>query len=315
MARISELGYGCIDAALKIRILRKWIHHYRSNETWFLAVDTHGDSIQILGKRPNQHLLESKLRLFRCYEIEDYTCTESRPCTWLFQRLETVAENYWECFVKLDLTHESGREINTTLWNECVDDQEKFDSDILNTTSTKTVFAISALKISEYGGQPNLKSTAATHVYRNPVIRETEDLLQRLVMELGYDDMQQLPPILNRCRFPTYIFHVQMTKWSKPDNVYFVAIDVQNETNLPEQESSLLLTPPSSHKETPPSVSKPLLIQSSDTMNSAQKQIIYDDDDEIEKTKSIGKRKQLILQDEDELDVMYPSKKERYPDE
>ncbi|KAL4554931.1 hypothetical protein LXL04_037540 [Taraxacum kok-saghyz] len=78
MARISELGYGCTGAELKIRILWKWIHHYCQTETWFLAVDEHGDAVQILGKKPNQHLLESKLNVLRCYAIEDYTCTQTR---------------------------------------------------------------------------------------------------------------------------------------------------------------------------------------------------------------------------------------------
>ncbi|KAL4585097.1 hypothetical protein LXL04_009711 [Taraxacum kok-saghyz] len=76
--RIAELGYGCTGAALKIRVLRKWIHHSRQSETWFLAVDKYGDAVQILGRKPNQHLLESKLRLLHCYEIEDYTCTQTR---------------------------------------------------------------------------------------------------------------------------------------------------------------------------------------------------------------------------------------------
>ena len=50
MARISELGYGRTGAALRIRILRKWVHHYRQNETWFLGVDTHVSSYNKFNK-------------------------------------------------------------------------------------------------------------------------------------------------------------------------------------------------------------------------------------------------------------------------
>ncbi|KAL4554929.1 hypothetical protein LXL04_037538 [Taraxacum kok-saghyz] len=192
MARISELGYGCTGAELKIRILWKWIHHYCQTETWFLAVDEHGDAVQILGKKPNQHLLESKLNVLRCYAIEDYTCTQTRnysktilnpihlnlglaskiteiedsetyPRHWFqfgsieeiqktpeknadltdvvgsFREIRLLYKDTGERFVKLTLTHESGQELNITLWNECIECTEKFDTDILNTTSTTDI--------------------------------------------------------------------------------------------------------------------------------------------------------------------------------
>ncbi|KAL4590615.1 hypothetical protein LXL04_003552 [Taraxacum kok-saghyz] len=79
MARASDLKYGCEGEALYVRVLRKWIHYSRSEDTWFLTVDRHGDAIQILGSKDGQQYIEDKLKIGCCYKIVDYTCTETTP--------------------------------------------------------------------------------------------------------------------------------------------------------------------------------------------------------------------------------------------
>ena len=46
--------------------------------------------------------------------------------------------------------------LNITLWNECVGCALKFDSSLLETTFTKEVFAVTSLKLSDYGGNKKI---------------------------------------------------------------------------------------------------------------------------------------------------------------
>ncbi|CAH1426354.1 unnamed protein product [Lactuca virosa] len=73
---ISTLEYGCSGGALQVRILRTWTPQIRSYETWFLAVDKHGDTIQILGQKKDQGHIKSILTISNCYTISDYACAE-----------------------------------------------------------------------------------------------------------------------------------------------------------------------------------------------------------------------------------------------
>ncbi|KAL4564069.1 hypothetical protein LXL04_028119 [Taraxacum kok-saghyz] len=116
--RISDLGYGCAGDSLHIRILRKWTPFYRKEETWFFAVDKFGDAVLILGEKPNQRLVESKLDLFSCFEIEDYTCSETRGYMKIIMnpihlnlgmasKILPIPENedipkYWFCFASME---------------------------------------------------------------------------------------------------------------------------------------------------------------------------------------------------------------------
>lgn len=77
MTKIADLTHGCLGESIRIRILRKWVPHYRKYETWYLAVDENGDAIAILGQNAGQKYLESMLQLFRCYKIEKYSCSET----------------------------------------------------------------------------------------------------------------------------------------------------------------------------------------------------------------------------------------------
>ncbi|KAL4590018.1 hypothetical protein LXL04_002936 [Taraxacum kok-saghyz] len=117
-ARISDLGYGCAGDCLHIRILRKWTPFYRKEETWFFAVDKFGDAVLILGEKPNQRFVESKLHLFSCFEIEDYTCSETRGYMKIIMnpihlnlgmasKILPIPENedipkYWFCFASME---------------------------------------------------------------------------------------------------------------------------------------------------------------------------------------------------------------------
>ncbi|CAH1428391.1 unnamed protein product [Lactuca virosa] len=73
---ISTLEYGCSGGALQVHILRTWTPQIRSYETWFLAVDKHGDTIQILGQKKDQGHIKSILTISNCYTISDYACAE-----------------------------------------------------------------------------------------------------------------------------------------------------------------------------------------------------------------------------------------------
>ncbi|KAL4575522.1 hypothetical protein LXL04_022369 [Taraxacum kok-saghyz] len=77
MTRISELSYGCLGGPLELRILRRWTRRFHDAETCFLAVDEHGDVVQLVGSKTSQSFLESKFRLGQCYRVENYTCAVS----------------------------------------------------------------------------------------------------------------------------------------------------------------------------------------------------------------------------------------------
>ncbi|CAH1418106.1 unnamed protein product [Lactuca virosa] len=76
MDRISKLHFGSPGNSLEIRFLRKWTLQFRKDETWFIVIDEHGDTIQLLAQKTNQGSTETSLLLSRCYRIKDYTCTE-----------------------------------------------------------------------------------------------------------------------------------------------------------------------------------------------------------------------------------------------
>ncbi|CAI9277033.1 unnamed protein product [Lactuca saligna] len=61
-------------SCLQLRILRMRTPQVRTQETWFLAVDTNGDAVQILGQRKDQGYLQSVLIPSKCYTIEKYAC-------------------------------------------------------------------------------------------------------------------------------------------------------------------------------------------------------------------------------------------------
>ncbi|CAI9303567.1 unnamed protein product [Lactuca saligna] len=76
MDRISNLQFGSPGNSLEIRVLRKWTLQFRKDETWFIVIDKHGDTIQLLAQKTNQGCIETSLVVSRCYRIKDYTCTE-----------------------------------------------------------------------------------------------------------------------------------------------------------------------------------------------------------------------------------------------
>nr|KAJ0207810.1 hypothetical protein LSAT_V11C500278750 [Lactuca sativa] len=76
MDRISNLQFGSPGNSLEIHVLRKWTLQFRKDETWFIVIDEHGDTIQLLAQKTNQRCIETSLVVSRCYRIKDYTCTE-----------------------------------------------------------------------------------------------------------------------------------------------------------------------------------------------------------------------------------------------
>ncbi|CAI9296552.1 unnamed protein product [Lactuca saligna] len=76
MERISNLHFGSPGNSLEVRVLRKWTLQFRKDETWFIVIDEHGDTIQLLARKTNQGSIQTSLLVTRCYRIKDYTCTE-----------------------------------------------------------------------------------------------------------------------------------------------------------------------------------------------------------------------------------------------
>ncbi|KAL4580454.1 hypothetical protein LXL04_016648 [Taraxacum kok-saghyz] len=74
--RISELKYGCLGGVLEVRVLRRWSRRFHDDESWFLAVDKHGDAVQVFAAKTAQSFVEAKFRLHSCYSIADYTCAK-----------------------------------------------------------------------------------------------------------------------------------------------------------------------------------------------------------------------------------------------
>ncbi|KAL7598499.1 hypothetical protein Lser_V15G23393 [Lactuca serriola] len=221
-SRISDLKFGATGGPLEVRILRKWIPHFRQYETWFMAIDKHGDCIQILGQKVNQTYVESKLQVSKCYKIQNYACCAVEEYQKILNRniylsvgtasqIEQIdTKNHLPAFhfnfrtreqlqmladqIEEFLDFIGSRQTSITLWKECIDSIEKFNRTALTTSSSKTVVAVTHLKVSTYAGSLRLSATAATHVYINPPIPETSALMDRSNdMALSIPLTSQLP--------------------------------------------------------------------------------------------------------------------------
>ncbi|CAI9287697.1 unnamed protein product [Lactuca saligna] len=69
---IVELGYEAPGTKLEVRVVHTWMPQIRTYETWFLAVNKHGDAIQILGHNKDRGYIQSVFKLSKCYTISKY---------------------------------------------------------------------------------------------------------------------------------------------------------------------------------------------------------------------------------------------------
>ncbi|CAH1447025.1 unnamed protein product [Lactuca virosa] len=211
MDRISNLHFGSPGNSLEIRVLRKWTLQFRKDETWFIVIDEHGDTIQLLAQKTNQGSIETSLLLSRCYRIKDYTCTEpdkyqkvldhpvhmnigeestieeipnrnALPLTWF----RFSPRSHFQMIADKNLEHPdfigmkiSAEEITILLWKECIDSPDKFNRNALTSNSNTVVLAFTNVKSIMYNGKLTLTSTSATHMYVNPKIPETDTLITR----------------------------------------------------------------------------------------------------------------------------------------
>ncbi|KAK1411181.1 hypothetical protein QVD17_37727 [Tagetes erecta] len=140
---------------LKVRLLRKWNPAGRRTETCFLFVDNEGTAIQGLPKGTEQMIVENRIRLGSCYQIQKYACR--------------AADNYCNT-----LTHSTHLYFGSATRFTPIADTDEIPREYYDLASRERMESMCNKE--ETIGKPKLQSSAATHVYLEPRTADTQRL-------------------------------------------------------------------------------------------------------------------------------------------
>ncbi|KAL4582931.1 hypothetical protein LXL04_007492 [Taraxacum kok-saghyz] len=197
------------------------------------------DSIQILAESPDQNYIEQKFLISRCYQIEDYPCSETNehqkilanefhinvgPASTIIEILDTVAIpkyyfrfqtiSYLQSFTNTNTDFPESRRIGSREATYVF-----VNPDIPETAELLTSYTVSAA-ITD--GTNEMLITLAD----DTVNKLTAISCEQMVANEGVDNRKIIPAALANCNQQTYYLHLQLLKRSLAGHFHFIAVDV-----------------------------------------------------------------------------------------